>query len=151
MQLGRLPGTDHFVSLVRHPTAQTVPGVLVFRCNAALVYFNVDNVREHMTSLLERSTVPLRRIIVDLAFTTDIDLSTVRMLTGFARRAAEEGTAVLLADAHYRVRRLLAREKCTLLGDLSRSYSVAELVDGLEFDLPAPELAKAQADRVARG
>jgi SulP family sulfate permease len=129
--LGRLPGTDHFVSLVRHPEARAIPGVIVFRCNAALVYFNVDNVREHMTGLLERAEGPLRRMIIDLAYTTDLDLSTVRMLGDFARRAAEEGVAVHLADAHYRVRRLLAKENCgTLLGDQTRSYSIAELVDG---------------------
>jgi MFS superfamily sulfate permease-like transporter len=44
--LGRIPGTDHFVSLVRHPSAQTVPGVVVFRPNAALLYFNADTVRD---------------------------------------------------------------------------------------------------------
>src|SRR4029453_1514264 len=147
--LGRIPGTDHFASLIRHPNAVSVPGLLVFRCNAALLYFNVDNVREHMVALLERAEAPLRRIIIDMAFTTDLDLSTVRMLTDFARRAAEDGVAVHLADAHYRVRRLLAREKPPpLVGELTRSYSIAELVDGLEFDLPDPELAKAQAARV---
>lgn len=143
--LGRIPGTDHFASVVRHPGVQTTPGVIVFRTNAALLYFNVDNVREHMIGLLERASPPPRRIIIDLAFTTDVDLSTVRMLTDFARRAAEYGTAVHLADAHYRVRSILARERAgSLLGDLTRSYSIAELVDGLQFDLPAPALAKAQ-------
>jgi MFS superfamily sulfate permease-like transporter len=104
-----------------------------------LLYFNVDNVRDHMIALLERASPPPRRMVLDLAFTTDLDLSTARMLTDFARRAAGRGTAVLLADAHYRVRRLLAREKSgTLLGDLTRSYSIAELVDGHGLDLPAP-------------
>src|SRR5262245_36036677 len=74
--LGRIVGTDHFASLVRHPNAASVPGVIVFRVNAALLYFNVDNVREHMIGLLERAEPPLRRIIIDLAFTTDLDLST---------------------------------------------------------------------------
>lgn len=146
--MGRIPGTDQFASLVRHPHAVAVPGVLVFRCNAALLYFNVDGVHSHLMALLERSNPPLRRIIADLAFTTDIDLSTVRMLTEFARRAAADGVAVSVANAHYRVRRLLLRERCApLLGDLSRAYSVAELVDGLEYALPAPKLAKAQAAR----
>jgi len=149
--LGRIEGTDHFASLVRHPNARGVPGVVVFRVNAALLYFNVDNVREHMLSILERADPSVRRMVIDLAFTTDIDLSTVRMLSDFARRAAESGIAVHLADAHYRVRRLLLRQKVgSLLGDLTRSYSIAELVDGLEYDLPAPDLAKAQAARDPR-
>ena len=120
----------------------------MFRCNAALLYFNVDSVRTHLVTLLDRADPPLRRIIIDLAFTTDIDLSTVRMLTDFARRAAEDGVSIHLADAHYRVRRLLAAERCgPLLGDLSRSYSIAELADGLEYAVPAPKLARAQAAR----
>jgi len=144
--LGRIPGTDQFASLVRHPNAQPMPGVLVFRCNAALLYFNVDGVREHLVTLLERTDPKPRRIIVDLGFTTDIDLSTVRMLTDFARRAAAEGVSVHVANAHYRVRRLLMRERCApLVGDLTRSYSVAELVDGLQYAMPAPKLARAQA------
>ncbi|MFO1313744.1 MAG: SulP family inorganic anion transporter [Burkholderiales bacterium] len=127
--LGRIPGTDHFASVVRHPGVEVTPGVIVFRPNAALLYFNVDNVHEHMVSLLERTSPPPRLIVIDLAFTTDVDLSTVRMLTDFARRAAELGTAVCLAEAHYRVRSMLARERdAELLGDLARSYSIAELV-----------------------
>jgi sulfate permease, SulP family len=144
--MGRIPGTDHFASLVRHPSAQTLPGVIVFRPNAALLYFNVDNVREHMLQLLTRSEVPLRRIIIDLSFTTELDLSTIRMLIDFARRAQEDGVAVLLADAHYRVRALLAREKNgSLLGDMTRAYSIAELVDGLEYDIPTPPNGRVQA------
>ena len=137
--MGRIPGTDHFASLVRHPTAQVVPGIVVFRPNAALLYFNVDNVREHMLQLLTRAEPPLRKIIMDLSFTTELDLSTIRMLIDFARRAQEDGVAVLLADAHYRVRALLAREKNgRLLGDMARAYSIAELVDGLQYDVPLP-------------
>jgi len=137
--MGRIPGTDHFASLVRHPSARTVPGVIVFRPNAALLYFNVDNVREHMLQFLTRADPPLRRIIIDLSFTTELDLSTIRMLIDFARRAQEDGVAVLLADAHYRVRALLARERNgKLLGDMTRAYSIAELIDGLEYDVPLP-------------
>ena len=129
--LGRIPGTDHFASLVRHPSAQTVPGVVVFRPNAALLYFNADTVRDQMLALLERRETPLSRIVVDLSFTTDLDLSTIRMLADVARRAQAAGVAVLLADAHHRVRAVLARERLgTLLGDLTRAYSIAELVDG---------------------
>ncbi|MCC7215814.1 MAG: STAS domain-containing protein [Burkholderiales bacterium] len=144
--LGRIPGTDHFASLVRHPNAQTVPGVFVFRPNAALLYFNADTVRDQMLALLERRETPLRRIVVDLSFTTDLDLSTIRMLADVARRAQAAGVAVLLADAHHRVRAVLARERLgTLLGDLTRAYSIAELVDGLEQEAPAPALARARA------
>jgi MFS superfamily sulfate permease-like transporter len=133
--LGRIPGTDNFASLVRHPNAQTFPGVLIFRPNAALLYFNVDTVREHLIAHLERAEPGLRRVIVDLSFTTDLDLSTLRMLADFAQRAKEEGVAVLIADAHHHVRKQLEKAKLgPLLGDLTRSFAIAELVDGLEHE-----------------
>src|SRR4030095_2531086 len=43
---GRRPGTDEFVDLARHPDARPVPGVLVYRVEQPLIYFNVDHVRE---------------------------------------------------------------------------------------------------------
>ncbi len=150
--LGRLPGTDHFVALVRHPSAQSVPDVLVVRPNAALLYFNVDTVRDHIIAMLERTDVPLRRIIIDMSYTTEVDLSTIRMLVDVARRAREDGVAVLLADAHYRVRAMLGKEKLArVLGDLTRSYSIAELVDGLQFDLPSPDQVRLQVQRQPGG
>ena len=134
--LGRIPGTAHFASLVRHPTAQTVPGMLVFRANAAMLYFNADTVREHLDLQIDGMSESLRRIVIDLAFTTEIDLSTLRMFSDLARRARAAGIEVRLADAHYQVRALLAAHKLEpLLGELSRAYSIAEQV---EAPLPDP-------------
>ena len=81
-----------------------------------------------------------------MAFTTDLDLSSIRALGDFARRARAEGVEVLLGDAHHRVRTLLQREKLSpLLGDLTRAYSIAELVDGLQYDIPPPTQARLQS------
>jgi anti-anti-sigma regulatory factor len=92
-----------------------------------------------LLALLERRETPLSRIVVDLSFTTDLDLSTIRMLADVARRAQAAGVAVLLADAHHRVRAVLARERLgTLLGDLTRAYSIAELVDSPGPAAPVP-------------
>ena len=146
--LGRLSGTDHFVSLIRHPEAHPVPGVVVFRPNAALLYFNVDIVRDHMTAMLDRNEASVRLIIFDLSFTTEIDLATVRMLADCARHVRAAGIDFRLADAHFRVRASLTREKLgPLVGDLSRSYSIAELVDGPVSQVPAAAAADEAAAR----
>ena len=74
----------------------------------------------------------MRLIILDLSFSTGIDLSTVRMLAEAARRLQARGITFRIAEAHYHVRRqLIAEHLEPLLGDLSRLYSVAELVDTL--------------------
>src|SRR5262249_45643894 len=42
--LGRIPGTDRFSDVTRHPENEALPGVLAFRVEASLVYFNADHV-----------------------------------------------------------------------------------------------------------
>lgn len=50
-EIGRVPGTSYFSDLARHPENQRVPDVLVFRSEGALLYFNVDHVRDWLTAL----------------------------------------------------------------------------------------------------
>ena len=43
--LGRIPGSRRYSDLERHPDNEQIPGVLIFRVEASLLYFNVDHVR----------------------------------------------------------------------------------------------------------
>src|SRR5437899_13022362 len=40
--LGRIPGTRRLSDRPRHPDNELIPGVLIFRPESGLVYFNVD-------------------------------------------------------------------------------------------------------------
>ena len=51
-ELGRVPGTDYFADLIRHPTNQRIPGVFIFRCDGAVLYFNAEYVRDRFFELL---------------------------------------------------------------------------------------------------
>ncbi len=130
--LGRFPGSDHFASLARYPDAKSVPGAIIFRANAALLYFNADTVKDRMFAMIDADRRSLRRVVLDMSFSTEIDLSTARMLADVARRVREMGVDFRIAEAHWRVRELLEEERLSpILGDLSRSYTVADLVDDL--------------------
>jgi len=129
--LGRLPGKGHFGALSRYPEAQPVPGVMIVRANAALLYFNADNVKARIRADIDAAGSLPRTVILDVSFSTDIDLSTARMLADVARTVRGDGIEFRLAEAHWRVRALLAEERLEpLLGDLARSYSIEDLVDG---------------------
>ena len=45
-ELGRVPGTTYFADIERHPENERIDDVLVVRNEGALLYFNVDHVRE---------------------------------------------------------------------------------------------------------
>jgi len=142
--LGRFPGTNAYAAFMRHPEVQDVPGILIFRANAALLYFNADAVQERIRTFTSKHPSQLRAVIVDLSFTTDIDLSTARMLADVAREAQARGAVLRLAEAHYHVRAQLSHDRnAALFGDLSRSYSIAEWVARLVVDFSTAPVAAA--------
>ncbi|MEP7329736.1 MAG: SulP family inorganic anion transporter, partial [Betaproteobacteria bacterium] len=46
--LGRFPGTNTYAAFMRHPEVEAIPDILIFRANAALLYFNADGVQDRI-------------------------------------------------------------------------------------------------------
>jgi MFS superfamily sulfate permease-like transporter len=128
--LGRLPGTDRFRSLENHPEAETLPGVLVFRVEGGLVYFNAENVRAELLRRLEEVAPPLRLVVFDLAAVPHVDLAGARLLASLRDELGARGARLVLAEARRSVRETLRRARVDRdLGPLDRRRSIAELVD----------------------
>ena len=51
--LGRIPGTNLYSDLARHPDNEALPGVIAFRPEASLIYINADAVLE---AVLDRAS-----------------------------------------------------------------------------------------------
>jgi len=127
--LGRLPGTDLFREIARHPDGERVPGVLVVRPQAELVYFNVASVSDQALALAASSSDPVRVVVLDLALTPMIDVSTARALGALRERLAARGVELRLAEAYPAVRqqlRLVA--PAGRFGTLDTRLSVGEAV-----------------------
>jgi high affinity sulfate transporter 1 len=126
--LGRIPGTDRFSDVARHPENQAIPSVLAFRVEASLVYFNVDHVLE---TVLERarSEQGLKRVVYDLSNTPYVDVAGARMLRRLHDELAEERIAFRVVGAHSEVRDRLRFEKLqNWVGPINRHVSLGEAV-----------------------
>ncbi len=53
--LGRIPGTNSYSDLDRHPENEPLPGVIVFRPEASLIYVNADAVLESVLNRLREA------------------------------------------------------------------------------------------------
>jgi sulfate permease, SulP family len=127
--LGRMPGTDRFRNLAMHPEAQTTPGVLVFRVEGALLYFNVESVRAELMRHVQTASPPLRLVVFDLDATPLVDLAAARMLAGVADELVAGGTRLALAETRRAVRESLrAAELEPKLGPLDHRRSIAEVL-----------------------
>src|SRR5262245_43254668 len=126
--LGRIPGTDRFSDVARHPENETIPGVLAFRVEASLVYFNVDHVLE---TVLERvqNEPELKRAVYDLSNTPYVDVAGARMLRRLHDELAEKKIAFRVVGAHSEVRDRLRFEKLQdWVGPINRHVLLGEVV-----------------------
>ena len=126
--LGRIPGTSRFSDLARHPDNEPLPGVLAFRVQSALLYFNVNHVLQNVRQRLA-SQPQVRRVICDLSNVPYVDVAGARMLRRLAEELAATGVEFRLVEAHGPVRDVLRAEGLEQhVGSITRRQSLAELV-----------------------
>lgn len=104
--LGRIPGTRRYSDLERHPDNEALPGILVFRVESSLLYFNVDYVRQSVWAGVRRRE-DLQVVVGDLSNAPHVDVAGARMLSELQKDLAALGIALRLAEARSRVRDLL--------------------------------------------
>jgi MFS superfamily sulfate permease-like transporter len=117
--LGRLPGSDRFVDVLRYAGHELVPGVLVFRIESGLFYFNVQNVKAEILGQVGTYS-DLKLVILDLSTSANIDLAGGRMLSDLHRELEARGAKLKLAEVHGDVR------------DMLRAEGLQEHVEGIE-------------------
>jgi high affinity sulfate transporter 1 len=108
-ELSRVPGTTYFADRSRQPDDTPIPGVLVVRCEAALLYFNVDYVRDRLIEILARRRDPIRLVVFFLGAVPRVDLAGAELLADLLRTLRARGIEFRVADAHGDVRDALRR------------------------------------------
>jgi SulP family sulfate permease len=104
--LGRIPGTSRYSDLARHSDNETLPGIVIYRVESSLLYFNVDHVRQTSWERIA-ATPDLRLVICDLSGAPVVDVAGAGMLSDLHRDLAKRGVGLRIVGAHGRTRDLL--------------------------------------------
>jgi sulfate permease, SulP family len=127
--LGRIPGTERYTDIKRHPDNQTIPGILLFRVESPLVYFNVSFVYSHIWPLISENVSVVKIVILDLSTSPYIDSSGARLIKKLYLNMESKGIIFKVAEAHSEVRDILRFEDIEhLLGHVSRRDSVHDVI-----------------------
>jgi MFS superfamily sulfate permease-like transporter len=130
--LGRIPGTRRFSDRERHPDNERIPGVLIFRPESGLVYFNVDHVCETILDSVQAEAQPPKLVILDLSAAPHVDLQSAHTLAGLADELTGQGIRFQAVEARSSVRDRLRNEGVdSKLGGVNRFTSVADALDSL--------------------
>jgi sulfate permease, SulP family len=130
--LGRIPGTNNYSDLDRHPENEALPGVIAFRPEASLIYVNADTVLESVLGRV-RAADPrdLNLVVCDLSTAPYIDLAGSRMLHELHGELIGRGIALRIVGAHGSVRDLLRADGVEgKVGKLDRVVTVVDLLSG---------------------
>jgi sulfate permease, SulP family len=127
-QLGRVPATRRYSDLARNPDNESVPGVLIVRVEASLLYFNVNHVRDRVRRHLATAVPPLRLLVWDLSTSPYVDIAGARLLGETQRALAIQGVAMRIVEARSRARDLIRKEVGMSVGEISRRISIDDAI-----------------------
>ena len=134
--LGRVPGTNTYSDLARHPENETLPGVIAFRPEASLIYVNVDAVLQSvLTRLGTARPSDIHLMVCDLSASPYLDLAGSRMLHELHSQLTARGIALRILGAHGWAR------------DLLRAEGIDEKVEGLDRALTLDTLLEGEGSR----
>jgi high affinity sulfate transporter 1 len=121
--LGRVPGTNSYSDMDRHPENEPLTGVIAFRPEASLIYVNAESVLEWVRDRLRTASAPVKLVVCDLSAAPYLDLAGARMLHDLHAELAARSISLRVIGAHGTSR------------DLLRAEGVGEKVGGLQRSL----------------
>jgi high affinity sulfate transporter 1 len=128
--LGRVPATHRFSDFARHPDNEAVPGVLIVRVEASLLYFNVTHVRDRILRHVAAADGELRLVVWDLSTSPFVDIAGARLLNDIQRTLAVRGVTLRVVEARSTVRDLIRKEVGLKVGEVSRHISLDDVIAG---------------------
>jgi MFS superfamily sulfate permease-like transporter len=135
-ELGRVGGSHDFVDIAHHAEAQPLPGLVIFRPNAPLIFANAESV---LMAIGGRALdCDKGSIVLSLEESNDLDSTAADALAEFAAALHRAGRHLILARVHDCAREVLIAAG---LGDLANAatFSVADAAALAQTERPGKE------------
>ncbi|UCH28328.1 MAG: solute carrier family 26 protein [Myxococcales bacterium] len=157
--LGRIPASQTYVNIARHPLAETLPGIILVRIDAQFYFGNVSFLKETVRTLISESEDPVRFFVLEAAGVNALDSAAAATLDELDEELAAQGIKLVLTRIKGPVRDVLHRtgllEKLAREGRLylSTHRAIEVLRSGMALpDLsPEPDDPREPADQVGAG
>jgi high affinity sulfate transporter 1 len=108
-ELGRLPGIDGYRNISGHPDAVTIPGVVLYRFDASVLFFNADYFKARVRSVVDAAQPKPRWLVIDAGTIAYIDVTGAAVLKEVFEDLTRAGVDVAMAEVRGPVRAMLER------------------------------------------
>ena len=107
-ELGRVPGTDSFVELGRHPGSVTYPGTVILRVNTSLYFTNAESIEARLRAGRGRPA-DVRTVVLDASGVDHLDATADHALRRLAGEYSRRGIALYVVNLDEEARRCWTR------------------------------------------
>ncbi len=123
--LGRVAGLGGYHDTLDYPGAQQLPGLVMYRFDAPLIFANARTFRDDIRRIADREPAPTW-IIVAAEPITDIDTTAADMLAELDQRINDRGVSLVFAEVKSAVRRKIDRYELTSTINPEHFYSTVD-------------------------
>ena len=119
--------------VAENPCFETVPGLLIYRFDAPLVFTNSDRFGDEARVLVRDAEPPVKAVLIDCEMMFDMDTTAADQLTELNDILSSSGIPLMLARAHAPIRDFMRRDGVTdLLGEENMYQTVHDAVAAFE-------------------
>jgi SulP family sulfate permease len=105
-ELGRIPGTDYFLELGRHPDARVYDGIVVLRPDASLYFTNAESLVARLRPL-ETDRPGLHTVVLDASGVDHLDATADHELRKMAERYRKSNVRLIMVNVSDGVRAVM--------------------------------------------
>lgn len=137
--LGRIPGTSDYRDVTTYPEAESFPGLVIYRFDASLVFFNADHFKARVRTVTREATAPVRYFVLVAETMPFLDTTGAASLDHVRAELEEKGITLAVAAAKSPVRTMLDRTGLGgRIGPDRMFLTVASAVEALVRATPWP-------------
>ena len=107
--LGRLPGGEGFQGIQNHPQAETIPGLMIYRFEAALLFYNSDCFKSRIRAHIKDAPVTPQRFLLDAESMPMLDTTGAACLAEVVEELSRQGIGFAVARHNERFRFMFER------------------------------------------
>jgi len=142
--LGRVPESQTYLNVARHPHAETLEGIILVRVDAQFYFGNVSFLKETVRRLVDDSETPVRYFVLEAAGVNDLDSAAAATLAELDEELAARGIKLVLTRIKGPVRDVLHRTG--LLDKMAREgrlyLSTHRAIEVLRSGMALPDLSR---------
>jgi len=145
--LGRIPSTGDYRDTATHLEAESFPGLVVYRFDSSLVFFNADHFKTRVRTVIQEAKGPVRHFLLDAGTMPYLDTTGAASLDQLHGDLKDAGIIMAVAAAVHPVRIMLGRTGLAERIGAERMFpTVALAVEILSNPAAPPELVADRAE-----